>query len=332
MADARNVAPFVSVIIPTYNRAESLRRTLDSLALQAYPTDRFEVIVVDDGSTDDTAAIARERFAFPLRYVRQVNQGDAAARNNGALSSMADTLLFVDDDITVEPDFIANITQTLGTHDRAIVLGNLLPGTGQPAPFQSARLSAGSDDQNTEVIHFSECLSGFLAVCRPHYLEIGMMQGLTGRGPDAWCDVDFAYRAHLLGFAFRRSLGAVGYHHDAASASLAVACRRSEHVSQSAVLLFHKYPDLPPHIPMFRDKTPISLRNDPPRLILRKAARAVTAWRPVLWGMERLAGLLERAAPRPALLRPLYRWIISSYIYRGYREGLRKYGPAEAHP
>ena len=45
--------------------------------------------------------------------------------------------------------------------------------------------------------------------------------------------------------------------------------------------------------------------------------------------MERLVHLLERVAPRPALLRPLYRWTISSYIYRGYRQGLRKYGPVQ---
>jgi glycosyltransferase involved in cell wall biosynthesis len=79
--------PAVSVIIPTYNRRDELRQTLEALAAQEFPAAEFEVIVADDGSSDDSAEVAAS-FDGPLRlkYVWQEDLGHrcAAARNFGA--------------------------------------------------------------------------------------------------------------------------------------------------------------------------------------------------------------------------------------------------------
>jgi len=58
--------------------------------------------------------------------------------------------------------------------------------------------------------------------------------------------------------------------------------------------------------------------------IARKLARHVASARPVPWGLERIVSVLEQRYPSPKLLRPLYRWVIGGYIFRGYREGLRE--------
>jgi glycosyltransferase involved in cell wall biosynthesis len=71
----------VSVIIPTYNNAALLHETLDGVRRQTFKD--LEIIVVDDGSTDDTAGVVR-RYAPNIYYVHQSNQGPAAARNKGA--------------------------------------------------------------------------------------------------------------------------------------------------------------------------------------------------------------------------------------------------------
>lgn len=328
--------PFVSVIIPTYNRAESLRRTLDSLALQTYPMDRFEVIVVDDGSTDDTRTIGEERFPFKLRYFRQSNQGAVVARNLGVQHSSAEVLVFLDDDVIVEPNFVSCLAKEHGQYDRAILMGAFRPYvTGQDPPFRAiwaSTMAPRGHGEGAESASFTECVSHNMSLRREHFFAIGRFQYPSRGGWPGWDDIDLAYRAHMLGFAFIRVAGAVGCHIDHALDDLATSYERAYRAGRSAVALFGKHPDLRPHLPMFRDKTPILLRSDPPRLILRKAARAVTAWRPLLWGMEQLVHFLERVAPRPALLRPLYRWILSSYIYRGYRQGLREHGPVEARP
>jgi glycosyltransferase involved in cell wall biosynthesis len=85
----------ISVIIPAFNRVLLLQHTLRSLVSQTWPA--FEIIVVDDGSTDGTAEMA-EKFGHPVRVIRQHNQGPAAARNRGFYESSGDYIHFFDSD------------------------------------------------------------------------------------------------------------------------------------------------------------------------------------------------------------------------------------------
>lgn len=316
--------PFVSVIIPTYNRKESLLRTLDSLARQTYPAERFEVIVVDDGGSDGTEMIAQQSFPFALCYIRQQNQGAATARNRGAAEARGEILIFLDDDITVAPQFISAFQSELAHAAPTVAVGAL-----RPPAWPDKRVFRDVYAQRTATradpdIGFTDCLSGIFAVKREDFYRIGAMQDVAGDGRTAWGDVDFGYRAHRLGYRFRRALDAIGYHDDRAIHDLTTYCRVQERASQQAVQLFRKYPDLQFHIPMFRDKGPIAWRQDPPSLILRKLARQVASSRPAMRAMEYSVPILERYAPESMLLTLLYRWIVSGYIFRGYRDGLRE--------
>ncbi|HYT94844.1 MAG TPA: glycosyltransferase [Gemmataceae bacterium] len=88
----------VSVLIPTYNRAYCLPRAIDSALAQTYP--RVEILVVDDGSSDNTAELMRERYGEDerVRYVRQANGGVSAARNHGLRLARGDYVAFLDSD------------------------------------------------------------------------------------------------------------------------------------------------------------------------------------------------------------------------------------------
>jgi hypothetical protein len=99
-----------------------------------------------------------------------------------------------------------------------------------------------------------------------------------------------------------------------------------------AAVLFQKNPDLLPHLAMFTDKTPIAWGQDSPRLIARKMARHIASSRPVLSGMEVLAGVLEKNDLSRSLRDPLYRWIIGGHLFRGYREGLSEFQMRESRP
>ena len=85
----------VSVVIPTYNRADFLREAIASALQQDYPN--VELIVVDDGSRDDTAAVVGE-FGPAVHYLWQENRGVSAARNRGAAASTGDLIAFLDSD------------------------------------------------------------------------------------------------------------------------------------------------------------------------------------------------------------------------------------------
>jgi glycosyltransferase involved in cell wall biosynthesis len=101
--------PAVSVIVPSYNYAKTLRVCLASAFAQTYRA--AEVIVVDDRSTDGSAEIARE---FPCRLIVQPrNRGAAAARNTGAAAATGEILFFLDSDVALEPDAIGNAVRLL---------------------------------------------------------------------------------------------------------------------------------------------------------------------------------------------------------------------------
>jgi len=91
----------VSVIVPTYNCGSRLIQALDSVFAQTYPHDRIELVIVDDGSTDDTGErVARFKQRTPLRtrYLVQQNAGPAAARNHGMRVARGDAIAFLDSD------------------------------------------------------------------------------------------------------------------------------------------------------------------------------------------------------------------------------------------
>jgi glycosyltransferase involved in cell wall biosynthesis/GT2 family glycosyltransferase len=343
---SRATSPEISVIIPTYNRKGLLHETLHSLSQQTYPSDRIDVVIVDDGSTDGTAEIAAETFPFRLRYFRQSNQGDAEARNLGALQSQAKFLVFLDDDMLLEPGYLTSLIQAHAARPNRIVVGTWNLWQAEATPFtkavndsdttgayyahsqtrQVAGHSPGQTSATTE-LPFRDAYCNNLSIRREAYFKIGMMQSLDFSGSSMWCDLDFAYRAHQLGFEFLRSVEANCWHRDHAATDLDAYKRRMRTAACRAVALFRKYPDLPAYLPMFVDKSPISWRQDPPRLIARKLARSVASCRPALWGMEQIAIILEQRRPAATMLTLLYRYIIGGHIFQGYREGLRTFKP-----
>jgi glycosyltransferase involved in cell wall biosynthesis len=106
-------APRVSVVVPTYNRARVLEGCLQALAAQTVASHQFEVIVVDDGSRDDTPAVCASWAArLPrFRVHRQQNRGPAAARNAGIQLASAPIVAFTDDDCVPPPDWLGRIVQ-----------------------------------------------------------------------------------------------------------------------------------------------------------------------------------------------------------------------------
>lgn len=114
----------VSICIPTYNRATLLHHTLESVFAQTYKD--FEVVIVDDGSTDSTGKMLKES-GYPIRYYWQENTGDAASRNRLVELARGQFIVFVDSDDLLMPDAIARMMQVVQTtSDDVIVYGPYL--------------------------------------------------------------------------------------------------------------------------------------------------------------------------------------------------------------
>jgi len=100
--------PFVTFVIPSYRRPEALQATLDAVLAVDHPPDRVRIVVVDDADDPATQMIVNSRRggAWDVRYLRHRNGGVAGARNLGAAAASEGLLIFVDDDIIVEPDHV----------------------------------------------------------------------------------------------------------------------------------------------------------------------------------------------------------------------------------
>ena len=125
-----DVVPYLSVVVPTFNRKDSLQKTLDGLARQTYPAARFEAVVVSDGSTDGTDAWLTEyarTSPFPLQVICQPNGGPARARNHGIQNAGGEVVVFLDDDVEPSPEFLAVHAAHHQRQDRAVVIAPMLP-------------------------------------------------------------------------------------------------------------------------------------------------------------------------------------------------------------
>ncbi|HEX8844379.1 MAG TPA: glycosyltransferase [Pyrinomonadaceae bacterium] len=109
--------PRISVVIPTYNYGHYLPAAVESVRAQGWPD--LEIIVVDDGSTDDTPRVMKELAGDDLRYIRQENAGPAAARNRGIRESSGEWIAFLDADDLWMPEKLAVQMDELQKHPDA---------------------------------------------------------------------------------------------------------------------------------------------------------------------------------------------------------------------
>jgi len=194
--------PEISVIIPTFNRAGLIGRCLDALARQTAAPESFEVVVVDDGSTDATAdLLARRSAPHALRVERQSNSGQSAARNRGISCARGRYCLFLDDDIEAGEGLVEEHLAAQRALGGAIGIGNLgislreRPGAAENhfATWWKShyeRLADGSRQPD-----FRECYSGNLSAPLDVVREVG---GFDPSLP-ASMDVEFAYRLQQTG-------------------------------------------------------------------------------------------------------------------------------------
>src|SRR5256714_246752 len=200
--DGRMSAIELSVVVPTYNRASLLDRCLAALAAQDEPGAGLEVVVVDDGSTDETAQVL-ERYAslLPIRFERQPNRGQPAALNRGIELARGETCAFLDDDVIAGPRLLAEHARAQRESGGAIALGHLsleLPERGGGLTRYVGRWWAGQYgdfERGVRAPTFRSCYSGNISAPRAALLEAGSFDERLRRS----FDVELAWRLERAG-------------------------------------------------------------------------------------------------------------------------------------
>jgi glycosyltransferase involved in cell wall biosynthesis len=164
-------APRVSVVIPARNAASRLPRVLGALAQQTAPAELFEVIVVDDGSTDGTADLARADGG--VRLLRAPAQGhQAAARNHGAAEARGPVLAFLDADCVPHADWIERGLAELDAHEADLLAGHIgMEVVGRASAIDLLALGHDFDQERYASEGFAA--AGNLWVTRSTFEEVG---------------------------------------------------------------------------------------------------------------------------------------------------------------
>lgn len=304
--------PYLSIVIPTWNRADTLLRVLGSLGRQI-DAPSFEVIIVNDGSTDDTAelisrALAERLFPYPIRFESQENSGPGKARNRGTSMAEGTYVLYIGDDTVPDPRFLsehASVHQQAGDDPLLACLGY----TGWP---EEESASAFMDYINEYGLQFGYALIEHGAIVPFNFFytsNISVARAVLGPEPfdttfpaAAWEDIELAYRLERDGLRIRYNANAVTRHYHRMTVDSFA--RRQYGVGRSGAIFFQKHPELGHFLGVHE------LRNRP------QASRGEL----FRLRLAALAGERFRTLARPAVFEKLMR----EHYLRGLERGLEE--------
>jgi GT2 family glycosyltransferase len=304
-----------SVVIPTYNRIGMLEKVLEAFESQN-EAPSFEVLVIDDGSHDDTAARLGEagrRYRFPFRFHSQANAGPGRARNRGVEMAAGQIILFVGDDTVPEERFVAEHARVHSLHaqDRyAACLGYTgWPAEGHVTPFMEYINDYGLQFgykliRDGQIVPFNFFYTSNISIQRELLLEEKFDTSFPAA---AWEDIELAYRLAHKGLKIHYNARAVTRHfHQMSVDSFA---RRQYTVGKSGAIFFAKHPELR-HF-----------------LGVQELAERGVSGAAELARLRMLARLGEsvRLFARPGVFERLMR----QHYLRGLRDGLREVGQIE---
>ncbi|MCX5935888.1 MAG: glycosyltransferase, partial [Pseudanabaena sp. LacPavin_0818_WC45_MAG_42_6] len=192
-----------SIIIPTYNRLPILQKCLQALEAQNF-AQPYEVVVVDDGSTDGTIEFLQTHVdEFPhVRLILQNHEGAAIARNTGIDVALGETIVFIDSDLVVTPVFLSAHAKSLARSDRAFTYGLVINTNNFENPT--------SEKIKIQDISTAFFATGNVAIAKHWLIEAGKFD--TSFRQYGWEDLELGVRLKNLGLKLIKCPDAAGYH------------------------------------------------------------------------------------------------------------------------
>lgn len=242
-----------SVVIPTYDQVELLRRCLRSLENQSVPKEAFEVMVVNDGSEDETSAFLEGyRPDFTLKVITHPrNLGRAAARNSGAKEAAGEILIFLDGDSTADSSFLAEHIQGCDQDERCVCIGNVkLPAGYGRIAFKRYLASRGVQKlKPSSEIPFRYFASGNVSLHRKFFEKVGGFDpSFSFYGGE---DLELGVRLLKQVARFRFLPNAVSYHHLQDELRQAIG-KKYAFGKQTLPMVVAKHPGVTTELPQFR--------------------------------------------------------------------------------
>ena len=320
----------VSVVIPTYNRPDQLRRVIACvLESETDGIENIEIIVVDDGSTTPVKSSIESVVVsspFSLKYIYQSNAGPAAARNNGFREAAHETVLFIDDDILVFPDLIK----------RHILAHQLYPGSvicGQ-CPYFPSEVSSPSHRYLNRLVNkgldtLETQQNGFARIEIVGSGNLSVEKEIFDR-PNVYCKglktpvgEEFELSQYLLerDVPVFSSRDIKGWHLQ--PTTIEDSCAQNYKYGLGITELAIRQPNV---LKLSQPRTMYEVnreikKEDSVKLKIKKIGRIVLANKVVRKNMLAIVKTIEKIFPNDKLLFPLYRLVVGSHFAAGVVEG-----------
>jgi GT2 family glycosyltransferase len=265
----------ISVVIPTFNRADSLAVVLPSLLNQTFPAEDFELLLCDAGSTDGTEDLLKELDDPRLVFAPGENTGRSGARNRGVREARGDLILFTDADIIAEPDLLRQHFDFHAKHPGDAVVGCevQVDTLEQYEEYRRDPQKHARHSVQRRTVPWHYFLTGNASARKADLLRVGVFdEDFTGYGHE---DLELGYRLQKSGCTLHYNPYAVNYHWH--PVPYEEQCRKMYLAGKSTVRFFRKHRDL--RIPLIMGMNPLSL--------LGHAVLSKSAW--LLQRLERWA-------------------------------------------
>ena len=308
--------PKLSIVIPTFNRASTLACTIDHIESQTVPCEDYEVIVVDNASTDDTRAVleAKSQKHFNLKFQFQPKPGAAATRNAGLRPALGNIVLFIDNDIVAEPDLVEKHLDYHAQSPRAAVIGTVItPWNDSVDPFLRYLRHRGIYNPYTIAsgpIDFSYYHTGNVSTPRSLLLEAG------GFNEDFFLygmeDIELGYRLEKLGVRMIHGERARATHDYFPAYEDFI--DRCEQAGYSLGKLIELHPDLERRFVENGKFTKVLKRLHPIYRISANSVESTSRW------LARREAERGTTGPISRLLQLHYYWSIRYHFFLGYNQ------------
>ena len=316
----------ITVVIPTHNRSDALELTLENLSKQDFSRD-WEAIVVNNNSTDSTVVVVKQwqaRFPVQLKLLNEEKPGAAAARNAGARAARGKFLVFIDNDILTEPDFLTRHLSRLKEKRGCWIVGRIpnLPEQEAGVFGRYRKFLSRSDLDDDGLKPIDEMTGAGTSLPRADFERLGGFDErfFVASGEDR----ELAMRATDCGIQILYDPTIVAFHNDWAGSGIRDYCRRQRIYTQTEPLFAAKYGSKNPRSEMTRKNTAPDLRQDGIGLFAGKLVKSAVGSNVGQAVMIGLCEVVEKLAPDSRLLWKLYHAAIAGAIYRGYQEGISR--------
>jgi len=342
----------ISVVIATYNRSDTIPITLEHLATQSLSASEFEVVVVDDGSTDDTGQSIRRLQAglpYELVYLRHANRGISYTQNRGIRAARAPIICLIADDIHFAPHALQAHLEDhqQNPEPHAAILGKVVQ---SPKLTQSVFLRIWDPFRFRELENQRELSFKYFFACNISFkkkfvLENGMFdETLVEQGAYAHEDIELGYRLCKKGLRILYNKNALAYHHHAVTFERAMQTAYQKGLNWPEFRRLVDTPELtvryhvlqPPflkdYVRVFRKGNGlVGLDSNPFLLAICQLGRVImfnVLTVPFFW-----LPIMKKAETSPLIARCMhrlfYRCVISHYFHKGVAHTLRGHIPIE---